>query len=95
MGVHVGIALALAPTSIGPRCAKPSRVIVWGKPSRETAKELRWGTHGSRCLDRQRGVWFDHEHNCGGGAFDLVPGTSSRERMEWLRQHHLIGCRRG
>jgi putative DNA primase/helicase len=70
---------------------EPVARIVWGEPMGETSKELRWGTHGARCLDRERGVWFDFEANCGGGAFDLVPGSTSREKMEWLRAHHLIG----
>jgi hypothetical protein len=39
-------------------------------------------------------VWFDHEAGHGGGAFELVPGITSREKLEWLRQHHLIGWRR-
>jgi hypothetical protein len=68
---------------------EPVARLVWGKPTRETSKELRWGTNGSRCLDRQRGVWFDHEVNCGGGASDLLVGLKVR-----LDGHvdHLAGC---
>ena len=34
---------------------------LWGEPTKETDKELRWGTNGSRSLDRRTGKWFDHE----------------------------------
>src|SRR5262249_28779596 len=64
--------------------------IVWGKPSSETSSELRWGTHGSRVVDRAKGVWFNHEHGVGGGTLDLVPGATKDERLQWLRDRGLI-----
>src|SRR5262245_14176407 len=69
---------------------EPVARLVWGKPSRETASELRWGTHGSRVVDRTNGVWFDHERGVGGGTLDLVPGATHNDRLQWLRDHGLI-----
>src|SRR5262245_717628 len=63
--------------------------LVWGEPSTETASDLRWGTRGSRVVDRLKGVWFDHERGVGGGTFDLVPGATRKERWQWLRDHGL------
>src|SRR5213596_248165 len=69
---------------------EPVARIVWGKPSFETARELRWGTRGSRVVDRAKGVWHDHEHNVGGGALDLVPGATKPDQLQWLRDRGLI-----
>jgi hypothetical protein len=69
---------------------EPVARIVWGKPTKETPRELRWGKHGSRVLNRQQGTWFDHENNVGGGVLDLVPGSNTAEQMSWLTEHSLI-----
>jgi hypothetical protein len=69
---------------------EPVARIVWGDPSKETASELRWGTHGSRVVDRAKGVWYDHERGVGGGTLDLVPGATAKERWKWLRDRGLI-----
>jgi hypothetical protein len=69
---------------------EPVARIVWGAPSTEAPKELRWGTRGSRVLNRQHGTWFDHENNVGGGALDLVPGADTAEQMHWLVDRGLI-----
>src|SRR5262249_39910821 len=68
----------------------PVARIVWGAPHSETQKELRWGTYGSRVLNRQTGVWYDHENGGGGGTLDLVPGADIAEKMRWLAEHGLI-----
>ena len=73
-----------------PSLCEPIARIVWGDPSQETAKELRWGTHGARCVDREHGRWFDHENNVGGGALDLVPVEGTASKMQWLADHKLI-----
>ena len=49
--------------------------ILWGQenPRLSSAKELRWGTKGSKSL-ALRGdltVWFDHEAQVGGGIIDI------------------------
>jgi putative DNA primase/helicase len=69
---------------------EPVARIVWGEPSGETASELRWGTHGSRVVNRAKGVWYDHERTVGGGTIDLVPGATKKDRLQWLRDHGLI-----
>jgi hypothetical protein len=69
---------------------EPVARIVWGEPSSEKANELRWGTHGSRVVDRTKGVWYDHEQGIGGGTLDLVPGSTKRDRLQWLRDRGLI-----
>jgi len=62
---------------------EPVARIMWGKPSSETVSELRWGTRGSRVVDRAKGVWHDHERGFGGGALDLVPGATKKELLQW------------
>jgi hypothetical protein len=52
---------------------------------------VRWGTHGSRVVDRAKGVWHDHERGVGGGTLDLVPGATKKDRLQWLRDRGLIG----
>ena len=69
---------------------EPVARLVWGEPSRETKTELRWGSRGSRVLNREKGVWFDHENGIGGGTLKLVPGTTLKERLQWLRDRGLI-----
>lgn len=61
-----------------------------GEPNQalSSAKELRFGTHGSISVDLIKGTWFDHEAGVGGGLLDLI----RREKgfhgavscMEWL-----------
>ena len=46
--------------------------VVWGKPSRQTSDELRYGSHGSKSVDRKNKVWFDHETGEGGGVIKLI-----------------------
>jgi AAA domain len=69
---------------------EPVARIVWGQPSSETASQLRWGTRGSRVLDRAKGVWHDHERGVGGGTLDLVPAATRTEQLQWLRDRGLI-----
>jgi hypothetical protein len=69
---------------------EPVARIVWGEPSGETASELRWGTRGSRVVDRAKGVWYDHERGVGGGTLELVSGATAKERWQWLRDRGLI-----
>jgi len=73
-----------------PSLCEPIARAVWGNPTMETPGELRWGRYGSRVLDRQHGVWFDHENNIGGGTLDLVPGAEIAEKMRWLAGEGLI-----
>ena len=44
----------------------------WGEPNSKRGHTLRWGTHGSKEVDLQKGTWFDFEQNIGGGVTHLV-----------------------
>src|SRR4051812_36065145 len=60
-----------------------------GDPNRQqsTKTELRWGSHGSFSVDLEKGTWFDHEANEGGGVLDLVKrekGLTGRDGVQWL-----------
>jgi hypothetical protein len=63
---------------------------LWGEPNpgHSTARELRWGSHGSRSVNLEAGVWYDHEAGEGGGVLDLIRrevGLTGPEAMDWLR----------
>jgi hypothetical protein len=65
-----------------------------GDPNPQQSKRghPRWGTKGSLAVDEVRGVWFDHEHQVGGGVLDLVErekGLRGPAAIDWLR---TIGC---
>jgi AAA domain len=66
-----------------------------GEPNRNlsNARELRWGTHGSFCVDLQKGVWSDHETGQGGGVLDLIEretGLKGADRIRWLEREGFI-----
>ncbi|MCH8952041.1 MAG: hypothetical protein IID49_07950, partial [Proteobacteria bacterium] len=51
-------------------------------------KEWRYGNRGSLSVDLERGTWFDHEQNTGGGVLDLIhreTGQSNGAAFDWLR----------
>jgi hypothetical protein len=53
-------------------------------------KELRWGTKGSKSVDLEKGVWFDHEQGRGGGPLDLIMReiglTEKRDAYAWAER---------
>ncbi|WP_166294352.1 hypothetical protein [Bradyrhizobium sp. 2S1] len=56
-------------------------------------RELRYGSHGSLCVDLVKGTWYDHEVEQGGGALDLVTRETKltgQERLDWLKQHGFV-----
>jgi Protein of unknown function (DUF3631) len=59
-----------------------------GKPNRglSTKHELRFGTHGSLSVDLEKGAFFDHEADEGGGIFDLIR-REGHDPKEWLERH--------
>jgi hypothetical protein len=68
---------------------------LWGDPDSRasSAHELRWGTHGSRSVDLDKGVWADHEAATGGGVLDLVRRELSVQNgaaLAWLRSEGFI-----
>ena len=65
-----------------------------GEPNRafSSAHELRYGAHGSLSIDLDKGTWFDHEANEGGGALDLLTrqtGLKGKDCFDWLKSHGL------
>jgi len=72
--------------------------ILRGEPNRaiSSARELRYGTHGSLSVDLEKGTWFDHELGEGGGCIDLIlhEVPEARENggvSHWLREQGLEG----
>ena len=72
--------------------------ILRGEPNvaLSNARELRYGTHGSLSADLDKGSWFDHELNEGGGCIDLIlqEVPEARENggvAHWLREQGLEG----
>jgi len=43
-----------------------------GEPSKVSSKEIRWGTHGSWCLNTEEGLFYSFEQNDGGGVIWLI-----------------------
>ncbi|KAB2689688.1 AAA family ATPase [Brucella tritici] len=62
-----------------------------GEPNKHlsTTSELRFGNKGSVSIDLEKGTWFDHGENTGGGVLALIEketGRKGREAVEWLRE---------
>jgi hypothetical protein len=73
---------------------------LWGEPNRKlsSARELRWGSNGSRSVNRAQGTWYDHEATEGGGTLDLIAreaGHTGKDAIDWLEHEHLIGKTNG
>ncbi|HVY89068.1 MAG TPA: DUF5906 domain-containing protein [Hyphomonadaceae bacterium] len=61
-----------------------------GEPNRALSSQTEWryGTRGSLAIDLSKGVWFDHEHQTGGGVLALIERETKRangEAISWLR----------
>lgn len=58
-----------------------------------SSTELRFGSNGSLVVNVERGIWFSHEENTGGGVLDLIAketGLATRtEQLAWLEEHGL------
>jgi hypothetical protein len=66
-----------------------------GEPNaaRSSELELRYGTNGSLSVDLEKGTWFDHEANCGGGVLDFLKherGLDKPGAVAWLRAEGLL-----
>lgn len=61
------------PDAFSPHIEATARFL-WGDPNpRLSSKtELRWGAHGSRSVDIEKGAWYDHEAGEGGGVLALI-----------------------
>ena len=72
--------------------------ILRGEPNRaiSNAREWRYGTYGSLSVDLEKGTWFDHELNEGGGCIALIlqEVPEARENggvRHWLEEQGLEG----
>jgi len=93
---------AIAPTGSQTfaRVMGPVARELLGKPSSETAHDILFGTRGSMCVSLDKGTWFDHEANEGGGVLDLLRkrlGLETPAAIAWLRERNHIpaASRRG
>ena len=54
---------------------------------------MRFGTHGSKRIDLEKGTWFDHEAKEGGGVLDLIKHekgfTEDSECFGWMEREGL------
>ena len=63
-----------------------------GKPSKRSARELRFGKKGSLAVvtrATKAGSWFDHSEGRGGGPIDLIKrelGLDYPGAVEWARR---------
>jgi hypothetical protein len=74
---------------------EPVARALLGEPNRKlsNARELRWGSRGSFCVDLQKGVWSDYETGQGGGVLDLITrekGLNGQDRFKWLEEHGFL-----
>ena len=66
---------------------------VLGKPTKETAHELRFRTRGSMAIDLDKGAYFDHEADHGGGVIDFLHselGLEKPDALAWLESRGFI-----
>jgi hypothetical protein len=68
-----------------------------GEPNKalSTRTTLRFGNHGSIAVEvsgPKRGQWYDHEHEVGGGSWEMlhiIGGFDNGRAEEWLRDHGI------
>jgi len=61
-----------------------------GPPSNASARELRWGSHGSLAYSIEQGVYFDHEEGEGGDLIDLIMRARNADfgaALDWIRDY--------
>lgn len=68
---------------------------IWGTPNKALSirQTLRWGGQGSRSVDIEKGTWFDHEANEGGGAIALVMRELKTDKpgaLAWMESHGFV-----
>ena len=65
----------------------------WGKPTRETTKELRWtngDAYGGKTYSKTKKVWYDRDLQVGGSTLDLVAHHNGEEIKKPLRGAEFI-----
>lgn len=74
---------------------EPVARVLLGEPNANLSKpnQMRFGSHGSLSVDLNKGAWFSHEENIGGGTLDLIAretGLASRaDQLAWLEKQGL------
>lgn len=66
-----------------------------GEPNAKLSSrtELRFGTHGSLSVDLEKGVWYDHEAEEGGGVLALVTRETGRQDGKaWLVERGYLSA---
>ena len=62
---------------------------LWGEPNDKLSKpgrEMRFGSHGSKSIDLEKGTWYDHEADHGGGVADLIRQETGGAKVEkWMK----------
>lgn len=72
----------------------------WGEPNKRLSQKnlLRFGSHGSKAVNLEKGTWFNFEDNVGGGVVDLIkyqePGVSVPDRLAEFGMPNPISGRR-
>lgn len=72
--------------------ARAVAVQLMGEPNKQLSSkdELRFGSHGSLSVDLEKGTWFDHSANEGGGVLKLIEretGQGGPQAVDWLRDN--------
>src|SRR5579875_3111937 len=72
------------------RCMEAVARRLLGEPNRALSSQIEWryGSRGSLAIDLAKGVWFDHEHQTGGGVLALIQRQTRRangEAVAWLK----------
>jgi hypothetical protein len=65
---------------------------LWGDPNRRlsTKREIRFGTNGSKAVNLQDRIWFDHETGDGGGWIDLYRLVHGGQTSEFSRRRENL-----
>lgn len=76
------------------RLMEPVARVLLGEPNRRlsSAHELRFGNHGSIAVKPDKGAWYDHENQRGGGVLDLIRAVTGRDVpgcFNWLNEHGM------
>lgn len=77
---------------------EPLAIRFWGQPNRaqSTATVLRFGTNGSKSVDKIKAIWFDHEAGQGGGVVELVRReVPTDEPGKWIADEYPEYADRG
>lgn len=81
-----------APANFAPMMADVANRLL-GEPSQHNKNEVRWGNKGSLSVDLEKGTWFDHEADMGGGVLDLIRrerGCDKGAALDWLKGEGLL-----